>query len=222
MTQFVLFILFSIIEAFALFYLAFKIFKIDLYPKEMVFATFIMGFFSYFLRHDYNLIYVDITLQYTLAFCFLWMLFRIHPFFASIMVSMAYLAYMFLQSLLYLVMTWVGAFSIEGLDPMIPSYVLQVLSAITGVALGLFIEKKRKGFDFVPDKPDVRVQFSRRDRILFALSLPSLLFVLAIQYFASDLAEFFFLMPFSYAALLYGYMYLSYKKDRGDDEYFGA
>lgn len=45
MIDFILFILFSGLETYAMFFLAFKIFKIDIYHKEMVFASFIMGFF---------------------------------------------------------------------------------------------------------------------------------------------------------------------------------
>lgn len=45
MLDFILFMIFSILETYAMFFLAFKIFKIDLYHKEMVFASFIMGFF---------------------------------------------------------------------------------------------------------------------------------------------------------------------------------
>lgn len=68
--DFVLFLAFSILETCSMFYMLFRIFKIDLYPKEFIFVGFILGFFSYVLRHDYNLVLVDIAFQYILTFCF--------------------------------------------------------------------------------------------------------------------------------------------------------
>lgn len=45
MLDFVLFIILSVLESSALFYLGFKLFKIDLYSKEIIFAGIIMAFF---------------------------------------------------------------------------------------------------------------------------------------------------------------------------------
>lgn len=80
MLDFVLYMVFSILETTAMFYLAFKVFKIDVYPKEILFAGALMAFVSYVLRNDYGLILTDVAIQYLLTFCFLWLLFRIHIF----------------------------------------------------------------------------------------------------------------------------------------------
>lgn len=80
MLDFVLYMVFSVLESSALFYLAFKIFKLDIYPKEIVFAGLIMAFISYTLRNNYGLSKIDVFLQYTLTFLFIWLLFRIHIF----------------------------------------------------------------------------------------------------------------------------------------------
>ncbi|QQZ60832.1 hypothetical protein JI735_31030 [Paenibacillus sonchi] len=53
MLEFVLFMVFSVLETYAMFYLAFKVFKIDIYFKEILFASLLMGFISYVLRYDY-------------------------------------------------------------------------------------------------------------------------------------------------------------------------
>lgn len=80
MLDFVLYMVFSILETSAMFYLAFKVFKIDVYPVEMIFASTIMAFVSFVLRNDYEMVLTDVLFQYLLTFCFMWLLFRIHIF----------------------------------------------------------------------------------------------------------------------------------------------
>ncbi|BCG60058.1 hypothetical protein PUR_34830 [Paenibacillus sp. URB8-2] len=217
--DFVLFLAFSILETCSMFYMLFRIFKIDLYPKEFIFVGFILGFFSYVLRHDYNLVLVDIAFQYILTFCFLWLLFRIHIFYSTIMTGMAYQAYFLIQSLYYLILNLSNFYSLNSFYT-ISTYILQTVSAITAFLIGRYISKKRKGFDFIPDKPNGKIPIMTREKILFALSLPSILLFPLIYSFATNHLDYFILLPISYGFLLYVYIYFSYKKDRGDNEQF--
>lgn len=214
--HFVLYIFFSVLETSALFYLAFKIFKIDIYPKEMVFAGLIMAFFSYILRTDYGLSKIDVFLQYTLAFLFIWLLFRIHIFFAVIVTGVAYQAYMLVQSLLYLIMNITGLYSLSFPSISAGSYLLQILSSSAAFGLAYYIGAKRKGFDFIPDKPDGRVTIGRYDKILFALCIPSVLVVILMLYLIEYLPNLFFIIPLFYGMLLLGYLSLSSQKNRGE------
>ncbi len=207
MVDFVLYMAFSVLETYALFFLAFKAFKIDLYSIEMVFASLIMGFISYVLRIDYGLIEMDVCLQFILIFCFMWLLFRIHYFYAAIMTGMTYQAYSLIQTLYYFLLNQSTLFSV---------YLLQILTATTAILIGMYISKRRQGFDFVPDKPAGKINISTRDQILFALNLPSFIIVLSTMYFSNHLMQFYFIIPLAYALVLYGYLYLSYKKDRSD------
>ncbi|WP_189024712.1 hypothetical protein [Paenibacillus albidus] len=219
MVDFMLYMGLSILETTAMLFLTFKIFKIDIYMKEILFAGIIMAFISYVLRHDYGLAQVDILTQYILAFCFIWLLFRTHIFYAAIMNGLSYLCYTLIQSTYLLTMNLTGFFHLKFPSVTGSTYLLQILPAVTTIIIGLYIGKKRKGFDFVPDKPYGRIIINKRDIILFAVSVPSVILVLAMIYLAEHYSQFFFLIPLMYGIILNVYLRISYKKDRGDYEF---
>ncbi|NQX44952.1 hypothetical protein HQN87_06390 [Paenibacillus tritici] len=219
MLDFVLYMVFSILETYAMFYLAFKVFKIDIYPKEMLFAGVLMAFVSYVLRNDYELILTDVALQYLLTFCFLWLLFRIHIFYAVSMTGLTYLAYMLIQSTSYFILKLTGLYYLDLPYTTMGVFILQFISAISAMITGFYIGKKRKGFDFVPDKQNVKVNIELREIKIFILSAPSLIFVILMVILTQRYSQYFFLMPMVYAVLLYAYLYLSYKKDRTHNEF---
>jgi hypothetical protein len=211
--------IFSILETYAMFFLAFKIFKIDLYHKEMVFASFIMGFFSYSIRIYHGMFPLDIFSQYALMFCFMWMLFRIHPFYASILTGMVYQSYTLIQTSLMYLLDSVITMPLNILDPITKNMMtMQILSALAAILIGMYVGHKRIGFDFVPDKPDVKINPTTSEKILFALNLPTVIVVTSLTYFF--LSSFFYLIPIFYGILLWGYLYFSYKKDRNNYESF--
>ncbi|WP_419884807.1 hypothetical protein [Paenibacillus sp. B-A-8] len=219
MLDFILFMVFSGLETYAIFFLAFKIFKIDLFHKEMVFGSFVMGFFSYSLRTNYDLFQLDIFSQYALMFFFMWLLFRIHPFYASILTGMAYQAYSVIQTSLYYFLNFVIKFPLDSSNSVsINIFILQVLSALAAIGIGVYMRRKRKGFDFVPDKPDIKIKPSTSEKILFALNLPALFLIASVSLFFQS--SYFLLIPIGYGVILWGYLYLSYKKDRNDHESF--
>jgi hypothetical protein len=221
MLDFILFMIFSILETYAMFFLAFKIFKIDLYHKEMVFASFIMGFFSYTLRINYGMFQLDILSQYALMFCFMWMLFRIHPFYASILTGMVYQSYTLIQTSLMYLLDSVITMPLNILDPITKNMMtMQILSALAAILIGMYVGHKRIGFDFVPDKPDVKINPTTSEKILFALNLPTVIVVTLFTYFIES--NFFFLIPIFYGVILWGYLYFSYKKDRNNYESFST
>ncbi|MDT3427499.1 hypothetical protein J2Z22_003062 [Paenibacillus forsythiae] len=223
MVEFVLFMLFSILETCALLFLAFKTFKIDIFPIEMVFASIVSGFFSYVLRHEYGLIDLDVLIQFVLMFCFIWLLFRIHIFYAVIMTSMAYQAYLLIQTFYYLFFEQFNLLvHLPEFSSNVTAYTLQTLSAFTGFFLGILIGRSRKGFDFIPDKPTGRITVQFREKILFALSIPSILIILCTMQLTAQLSHYYFVLPAVYAIILYTYLYLSYKKDRNGYEHNGS
>ncbi|MBT2290713.1 hypothetical protein J7E73_16560 [Paenibacillus albidus] len=219
MVDFMLYMGLSILETSAMFYLTFKIFKIDIYMIEILFAGIILAFISYVLRYDYGIAHVDILTQYILAFCFIWLLFRTHIFYAAILNGLSYLCYTLIQSTYLLILNLTGLFHLQFPSVAGGTYLLQVLSAVTTIIIGSYIGKKRKGFDFVPDKPYGKVTLNKRDIILFAVSVPSILLVLLMIYLAEHYSQFFFLIPLGYGIILYAYLSISSKKDRGDYEF---
>lgn len=218
MLDFVLYMVFSILETSAMFYLAFKVFKIDLYPKEMLFASLIMAFFSFVVRVNYLWVEPDIIIQYILMFCFFWLLFRIHLFYAAILTGMTYQAYTFIQIAYILLLNKIGVFSAQtfyGIN--IYSYLLQILSSCTAFIIAYYIGYRRKGFDFIPDKPHGIIKISKREKLLFIMNLPTVAIVISIMHLFNS--RYFFAVPLIYGVLLFCYIYLSYTKDRSGHEY---
>ncbi|KWX74928.1 hypothetical protein AMQ84_18870 [Paenibacillus riograndensis] len=221
MLEFVLFMVFSALETYAMFYLALRTFKIDIFHKEIVFSSLIMAFFSFILRHEYNFIEVDVLLQFILLTCFLWLLLRINLFYATIITGITYQAYSFIQTMCFFIMEQFGLFSLESPYSInFMTFALQILSAVTAISTAIYIGKKRLGFDFVPDKQEGKVQIHTRDKILFALNIPSVVIVMSTMYFIQNLSRFFIIVPVTYALILYTYLHLSYQKDRSSYEHF--
>lgn len=153
--------------------------------------------------------------------CFMWLLFRIHPFYASILTGMVYQTYFVIQpSLMYLLDSVINM-SLNTSNPItINMITMQILSALTAILIGMYVGHKRIGFDFVPDKPDVKIKPTTSEKILFALNLPTLIVITSISYFLESF--FFFLIPIFYGIILWGYLYFSYKKDRNNYESFNS
>ncbi|WP_310550170.1 hypothetical protein [Paenibacillus glufosinatiresistens] len=215
MTEFVLFMVFSILEIYAMFALAFSVFKIDLYPFEMIFAGFIMGFFSYILRYDHGWVQVDIIVQYVLVFAFLWMLFKIHIFYAAVMTGFAYQAYTSIQTVFYFLMSKLGLLSVK--FPSVSdlnTYILQVSTATVALLIAWYIRKKRIGFDFIPDKQTGKVEMETREVLLVSLNIPSFAIILLTVYIANFINTILVILPMVYVLIFYIYVHFSYKKDR--------
>lgn len=206
---------FSVVETYALYFLAFSVFKIDQYPFEMIFSSLIMAFFSYILRETYDLTQVDLFLQYFLLFCFLWMLFRINLFYAAVMTGFAYQAYASLQTITYLVIKSFGSLpSTFGGKESISVYLLQLLTALFSISIGHIVQRKRKGFDFVPDKQSARVKIGKKEIALLLLNIPSLILVSLTLLISNYLNSFYIILPMIYVIFLFIYLRISYQKDR--------
>ncbi len=218
MLDFVLYMFFSGLETFAMFFLAFSLFKIDIYLKEMIFAGIIMAFFSYVIRVNYKWVELDIIIQYALMFCFFWLLFRIHLFYSAILTGMTYQAYTFIQIVYISLFKNIGTFSTHdfyGVD--LNAYIMQVLSAASAILIGCYIVRRRKGFDFIPDKPNGLIKVTKREILLFILNLPTAAVLISIMHLFNS--TYFLTVPLIYGFLLFCYIYLSYTKDRSGNEY---
>lgn len=86
---------------------------------------------------------------------------------------------------------------------------MQILSALAAVLIGMYVGHKRIGFDFVPDKPDVRIKPTTSEKLLFALNLPTVIVVTLLTYFLNlfSLSSSQFFMEY-----YYGDIYISHTK----------
>ncbi|MNC29136.1 hypothetical protein D3C75_773740 [compost metagenome] len=94
---------------------------------------------------------------------------------------------------------------------------MQVLSAASAILIGCYIGRRRKGFDFIPDKPNGLIKVTKREILLFILNLPTVAILISIMHLFSS--KYFLTVPLIYGFLLFCYIYLSYTKDRNGYEY---
>lgn len=207
--EFLLFMLFSVFECYSMYFLMFKVFKIDIFHKEIIFSSILMSGISYFVRIDYSFASLDLFLQITLMFLLVWMLFRIHFFYAIVMTITTYQAYATIQIGLYYILS-IKKYSHSSV------YLLQVISAATIFLIGWVVAQKRLGFDFIPDTPNYRLVLKTKDKILFALTIPALFFLTTTIYVTKKFQEWLILLPVVHGFILIGYLFISYRKDRSE------
>lgn len=207
--EFLLFMLFSLLECYSMYFLMFKVFKIDIFHKEIIFSSALMSGVSYVLRVDYGVAGWDVAFQITLMFLLVWMLFRIHIFYAIVMTITTYHAYATIQ---------IGLYYILGFNKPnhMSIHVLQVISAATVCLIGWIVAKKRLGFDFIPDTPNYRLTLKTKDKVLFLLTIPALFLLTTTIYVSENLQKWMILLPVVHGFILIGYLFISYRKDRSE------
>lgn len=208
--DFFLFMLFSIIECYSMYFLMFKVFKIDIFHKEILFSSVLMSGISYFVREDYGFASLDVILQITLMFLLVWMLFRIHIFYAIVMTITTYLAYMTIQTAIFYI------FGFYRPENQISIFVLQLLTAAAACLIGFIVAKKRLGFDFIPDTPNLRFVMKTKDKVLFALAIPGLILITVTIYVTQNYQQWLILLPILHGFILIGFLFISYRKDRSE------
>ncbi|MCP3774748.1 hypothetical protein NLX71_15760 [Paenibacillus sp. MZ04-78.2] len=216
MVDFILFMVFSIMETSMMYYLMFRLFKFDMYPVSIVFASAVASFFSYTIRNVYEIQSVDIPVQIFLMFMFVWLLFRTHFFYAAIMTCTVYVGYFILQIAYYFLLNGIGLFDSRlPIPSAIGTYLLQIATASTALLLGLWIKRNRKGFDFVPHSQYEVVKMNKINIAFLGLSLLSVS-LMSLLYLTNQIIQLFYL-PLALVLIMYFILYFAYKKDRSDD-----
>lgn len=192
-----------------MYFIMFRLFKIDLFHKEMVFASILMSVISFFLRNVYGFTNSDVFIQIMLMFLLVWMLFRVHYFYSIVMTLTTYQVYMSLQVGLYYTMGYHR-------DNNLSIYILQIFTVILAIGLGMLIQKKRLGFDFIPDNPNFKLMFTAKDKVLFALTIPALFFLTATIYITENYKQVLYVLPIIHVVILISYLFISYRKDRSE------
>ncbi|MFD2114585.1 hypothetical protein [Paenibacillus yanchengensis] len=120
---------------------------------------------------------------------------------------MVYQAYILIQSLLYYV--------ISQIDPLMGLInVLQAVTAIIVFLIGWFLNKKRKGFDFVPDSLNYRIKLKQHEKIILTLMIPTVALLMLTLHAMQNSPDWYILIPIIYALVFFLYIHYSYRKDR--------
>lgn len=141
------FLLFSTLEGVAVFALILSIFKVRMTPYlwQAIFVNLIMNLQSYLLREEFSLSYLVPVINMLLFIFLLATVVKIPIVWSGIMTVTGYFAYAVIQSVLLKAMF--GNLPVAELqNGSLKGYLLQVVSAATGLLISFILYRKEIGF----------------------------------------------------------------------------
>ncbi|WP_020619666.1 hypothetical protein [Paenibacillus daejeonensis] len=131
--------------------LSIYLFPIRSYTPQIVFTSIVMAQTSYLLREVFLLDWLTPFFMLLWMVLLLWLLFRIHLFYALLMAVSGYLVYIVLQMLIVLILQAVSPLT-EIQETFQYLKLVQLLASLAALAISRVLIKKRLGFSFVPDR----------------------------------------------------------------------
>jgi hypothetical protein len=214
--EFTLFMIFSLLETFALYFFMFRLFKLDLHLPSILFAALIGSYISYTLRITFDMTYVDIAIQILLVIGFFWLLFQIPFYYSILIVCTCYVAYVFVQIPIYYLFTSTVVFPDEIVPTAFTVYIVQLLTSAFIISVGWLLHKRRIGFSFIPHSSFISVKLKNYQIALLILYFITFCSVPA-AYFLLQFSPFFSLTPLVIGLLLLFCLYAAYRSDRKYD-----
>lgn len=166
----VIFLLVSTLEWFALIFLSFTMFKIEIrgYRGQIVFTSFLLSLLSYILIVTLDLVTFGTFLQPPVVFMFYWQMFRIPAFYAGLIMTNGYLAYILVTTLVYNV---VQLFGIVLIPDTLWNFFAQALTAVIALIIAWVIYRFRLGYTFVPYGEHASIRLTRINLRLLLFTL---------------------------------------------------
>jgi len=210
------FMAFSMLEWFSLIILSFTMFKIEIrgFRGQIVFTSFLLSLLSYILIVALDLVGYATFLQPPIVFIFYWQMFRIPAFYAGLIMTNGYLAYIFLTSISYIVLQQLG--SILVVPDTTISFANQSVTAIVALLVAYAIYKYRIGYTFVPYYPNSNIKFTKINTRLLLFTIMGYLALTSFNflYFLGNYTQF-IIIPITVSLVLLQYWVL--KKEFSDD-----
>ncbi|UVI28848.1 hypothetical protein [Paenibacillus spongiae] len=111
----------------------------------------------------------------------IWLLFRVHLFYALLMAVTGYFVYVSVQMIIIFVIQWL--LGVENLTTdFYHQKMLQVICSVIAVLASYILSKKRIGFSFVPDRSYAKVPLIGVNRALLQVLIVSSVIIIAIAY----------------------------------------
>jgi hypothetical protein len=127
-------------------------FPLRAYIILIAFSSFLMTQLSYLLRETLAIKPYAPIIQWIVLFLLLWLLFRIHPFYSSIIAISGYIAMVLLELLSVVILQAFISDILNRIESNIwISDAVQLLSVLIVLAMGYIIHRYRLGFTFVKD-----------------------------------------------------------------------
>ncbi|AHM65561.1 MULTISPECIES: hypothetical protein [Paenibacillus] len=175
------FLLFSTLEGVAVFALILSIFKVRMTPYlwQAIFVNLIMNLQSYLLREEFSLSYLVPVINMLLFIFLLATVVKIPIVWSGIMTVTGYFAYAVIQSVLLKAMF--GNLPVAELqNGSLKGYLLQVVSAATGLLISFILYRKEIGFS-----PNFKkLKFKEEYGIVITLIILSLISTSIVLYYS--------------------------------------
>lgn len=213
--SFPLYVLLSSLECAVVLVLIFTLFRIHMggYAVQIGFTSFMLSTLSYSLRGGELESFAPLFNIIVMMF-FIWLLFHVHIYYASIITVVGYVIYAILQMLIYLIVNSIGLVDSDELQQStLEGYWVPVLTMIVTLIICFCLRKFDWTFDWIPDGN--RVNLEKEKSIL---SIALLIIIVAFMEIAFSLIfsdqSFAFFVIYGILVLVFIYLlYLSYKRN---------
>ncbi|WP_027085185.1 hypothetical protein [Cohnella panacarvi] len=201
MKEFLLDISVNIYEVIAVFAILLALFRFSLkdYFGSTIIAGVLMSQTSYINRLVFHMDSITPIFMLFWTFIFIWHVFRIHPFFATVMTVTGYLSYVLVQSVLILLLQIPFTFE-QITTPLLHAKLVQFASSSITLFIAYWLLKRRIGFSFVPDRMNEKIEIK-------GLNLWLLLACAVSCFFISGIAYIFININFLFTTLTVAFMF---------------
>lgn len=180
--ELLLFIVFSLLEYFAIFLFIFAWFNFPIryYIGKIIFVTVFITLTSYFFRYTAEMgslgVFIPIVIQWLVLICAFRFVFEVQWYYAFILTIFPWSAYGLLQTVIYVAFKHLGILNVlvdlqnkssTGLS--LVGYVLQLVSSVVAYLIAFSIVKAEKGFTFIPE--DKQYVWHIKDNVLLAFMI---------------------------------------------------
>lgn len=155
-----LFLLFSSMEWLALLVLTFAMFKFPIpgHRGQLLFTSFLLSLVSYLVFVIFKLYLYGPLIQLPIVFLFFRLYFRVHVFYAGLMVVNGYLSYVLIQDVIAYLFDLSGA----DLKPDTQlAFIIQAITAVMVFAVAGWVRKENAGFTFIPEANRMKLTWNR-------------------------------------------------------------
>jgi hypothetical protein len=213
------FLLFSSLEYVGMIVLMFAVFRFSFrgFIPHTVFICLFLSFISHYFREIDLGRYATLAQEILFVVC-IYLLYRVPVFYAIIMGTVGYQAYVTLQILLFLFLNKLGFITGEELNYDNENGIFNLFINLAVIAcLAFLFHRKGWGFTFIPTGNFGRIKMTGLNISILLLSMINVCNILLLHYYYSEnRLHVFFLLSFVQLALLLGLIYYSIRKERQD------
>ncbi|MBD2846242.1 hypothetical protein IDH44_13635 [Paenibacillus sp. IB182496] len=194
--------------------------KISGFYPQIFFIAIMLGNVSYATRADEILSKFSPIFQVVMFAILIWMLFRVHIFYSTIITTIGYASYALIQVLLVFIFTETGLISMQEVTEKLSfeSYIVPLCSMVLMLLLTWLIKRYDFAIDWIPNTHRAKVVMRGENNVFLVLTLLTLAVLIVLYYvLVIGLAIYYISALLTIGCLIFVLLYLSKKRDELDD-----